>query len=192
MWDGSATAKAGCSTRRSTQAASLLTGLYLDHAAPLRSYLTSILRSPADAEDVMQDAFLRLHRCEKLPEYENPRAVLYKTAHRLALNLIRKRRTSVLDRAAVADEQIALTPSQEASAEEALLASEQDAVYCEALDQLSPRCRQVIEMRTVNELSFKEISETLGLSVSTLEKHLVRGKRRCTEIVADWRTAAAA
>jgi RNA polymerase sigma-70 factor (ECF subfamily) len=173
-------------------AASLLTALYVDYATPLRSYLIAILKSPADAEDVMQDAFLRLHRCDHLAEYDNPRAVLYKTAHRLALNLIRKRRSNVLDRATPAEDHVVQAPSPEKSAEEELIASEQEAVYSEALDQLSPRCRQVIELRTVSELSFKEISDTLGLSVSTLEKHLVRGKRRCAEIVADWHAAAAA
>ena len=192
MWDGSTRMGERRVRTGAADAASLLTLLYLNHSNALRSYLTAILKSSADAEDVMQDAFLRLHRCEKLVEYENPRAVLYKTAHRLALNLIRKRRSCILDRAAPTDEHIELTPSQEASAEDALIVSEQDAVYAEALEQLSPRCRQVIELRTIAELPFKDISETLGISVSTLEKHLVRGKRRCAEIVAGWHAAAAA
>jgi RNA polymerase sigma factor (sigma-70 family) len=192
MWDGSAAVEKRRARPEAANAASLLTALYLDHAGALRSYLTTVLRSPADAEDIMQDAFLRLHRSEKLETYENPRAVLYKTAHRLALNLIRKRRTSVLDRAAPADALDDLPTADEASAEEALIAREEDAAYAEALEQLSPRCRQVIELRTVAELPFKDISETLGISVSTLEKHLVRGKRRCAEIVAGWRAAAAA
>lgn len=190
MWEGSAGGDGHAAAAR-IDAGSLLTALYVDYATPLRSYLIRILKSPADAEDVMQDAFLRLHRCERLAEYDNPRAVLYKTAHRLALNLIRKRRSNVLDRAAPAEESVVQAPSLEKSAEEELIATEQDAVYTEALEQLSPRCRQVIELRTVSELSFKEISDTLGLSISTLEKHLVRGKRRCAEIVAGWHAAAA-
>lgn len=173
------------------EAASLLAALYTDHSAALRNYLTGILKSSADAEDVMQDAFLRLHRCETLAAYDNPRAVLYKTAYRLALNLIRKRRSNVLDRAAIADESVVATPSSEKSAEEELISTEQEAVYAEALEQLSPRCREVIELRTVSELSFKEISDRLGISVSTLEKHVVTGKRKCAAMVATWHAAAA-
>lgn len=174
-------------------AADLLATLYAAYAAPLRSYLIAVLKSHADAEDVMQDAFLRLHRCEDLAAYASLRAVLYKTAYRLALNLIRKRRSNILDRATTADENvIAAASSQQHDAEEALIATEQDVVYAKALAQLSPRCRQVIELRTVHELSFKEISDTTGLSISTLEKHLTRGKRQCVEVVAGWHAAAAA
>jgi RNA polymerase sigma factor (sigma-70 family) len=191
MQGGSAVGIGRSASRREAGAASLLTALYVEHAAPLRSYLTAVLRSPADAEDVMQDAFLRLHRCEDLAAYDNPRAVLYKTGYRLALNLIRKRRTTVLDRAAPAQDHLVAAASVERSAEDALIATEQDAVYAEALEQLSPRCRQVIELRAVSELSLKEISNTLGLSVSTLEKHLTRGKRRCVDMVAHWHAAAA-
>lgn len=182
--------KAGAA-RRDPADVLLLTTLYVDYSGPLRSYLTAMLKSSADAEDIMQDAFLRLHRCENLSAYGNPRAVLYKTAYRLALNLIRHRRSSVLDRAAPIVDDAFTAPAPDKTAEEALIATEQDAVYAEALEQLSPRCRQVIELRTVAELSFKEISDTLGLSVSTLEKHLVRGKRKCAEVVAGWHAAAA-
>ncbi|HVY85456.1 MAG TPA: RNA polymerase sigma factor [Caulobacterales bacterium] len=171
--------------------AALLSKLYAENADSLRSYLTGVLHSAADADDVAQEAFLRLHRCRDLSVYKNLRAVLFKTAYRLALNVIRRRRTNPLDRAHAMLEGAAEEPMQAATAEEELIASEQEALYLQALDRLSPRCRQVIELRTVAELSYKEISDTLGLSVSTLEKHVVRGKRACAEVLADWRMVAA-
>ncbi|MCL4716477.1 MAG: sigma-70 family RNA polymerase sigma factor [Hyphomonadaceae bacterium] len=163
---------------------------YAEFAGPLRAYLTRILNSSTDAEDVVQDAFLRLHRSGNLAAYDNLRAVVFKTGKRLALNVIRRRRSDALDRsgADTFDE----APSSTPSPEEALIAEEQAAIYMRAIAQLSPRCRQVIELRTVSELSYKEISDTLGLSISTLEKHVVRGKRTCADLVADWRTMAAA
>ena len=63
---------------------------------------------------------------------------------------------------------------------------EQNDEFSQALETLSPRCRQVIELRTVQELSYREISDSLGVPVSTLEKHLVRGKRACAEALAGW------
>jgi len=172
-------------------ATQLLSDLYRDHAPALRSFLAGMLKSGADADDVAQDAFLRLHRCGSLAEYDNLRAVLFKTAYRLALNLIRHRRSDALDLAKASLDDISEAPALQGDAEETLIASERDAAYSQALDQLTPRCRQVIELRTVSELSFKEISTTLGLSVSTLEKHFVRGARKCADAVADWRAAAA-
>jgi len=164
----------------------LLAGLYTANIDRLRSYLRGILRSEADAEDVAQEAFLRLHRCADLTTYDNPRAVLFKTAHRLALNAIRGRRTNPLEGAALVSDDLDMAPTPAATAEETLISREQEAAYGQALASLPPRCRQVIELRTVQELSYREMSDTLGLSVSTLEKHIVKGKRACANALAGW------
>lgn len=168
-----------------------LEALYAENIAPLRAYLASMLRSDSDADDVAQEAFVRLLRCADLSGYQNLRAVLFKTAHRLALNVIRRRRSNPLDRAEVGVDLEALAQAQTPTAEETIIESEQESAFVRALTQLSPRCREVIELRTVSELTYKEISDTLGVSISTLEKHLNRGKRVCAELLADWRVAAA-
>lgn len=168
-----------------------LEALYVQNLSPLRAYLGGVLRSDCDADDVAQEAFLRLLRCPDLDEYKNLRAVLFKTAHRLALNVIRRRRSSPIDRAEINFDLESAPLAQAPTAEQSLIESEQEAAYTAALTRLSPRCRQVIELRTETELSYKEISSTLGVSVSTLEKHLNRGKRVCAELLADWRVVAA-
>ena len=163
-----------------------LSVLYRENIARLRAYLTRILRSDADADDVAQEAFLRLCRCPDFARFHQPRAVLFKTGYRLALNKLRQRRRNPLDRA---DEGVSDTTCGVAvSAEEAVIAREQEIAYGHALESLSPRRRQVIELRTVHELSYKEMSDTLGLSVSTLEKHLARGKSDCSAVLAEWWT----
>jgi DNA-directed RNA polymerase specialized sigma24 family protein len=40
-----------------------------------------------------------------------------------------------------------------------------------------------LTLRIVDELSYKEMSDRLGLSVSTLEKHFIRGRRLCRDIL---------
>lgn len=162
-----------------------LAALYRAEAGRLRTYLTRLLKSDADADDVVQEAFLRLHRRGGLEGYEKPVSVLFRTGHRLALNRVRSRRRSLIDRAAPMVEDAApatLAPT----AEESLIAREQETAYVSALAALPPRCRQVIELRTVHELSFKQMSDSLGIPVSTLEKHLNRGKRACAEVLANW------
>jgi len=169
----------------------LLEQLYRENIECLRRYLAGVLGSQTDADDVAHDAFLRLHRCDDLTAYKNCRAVLFKTGYRLALNVIRHRRRSPLDRSTTAPEELDKAPSLVTSAEETLIKVEREIVVAKALDNLSPRCRQVIKLRTVQELSYKEISRSLGLSVSTLEKHFVRGKRACATVLADWLADAA-
>jgi RNA polymerase sigma-70 factor (ECF subfamily) len=177
-------------SRRGPSPDRLLAQLYRTEIDRLRSYLARILKSEADAEDVAQEAFLRLHRRGELADYDQPRAVLFKTAYRLALKKVRSRRSSAVDRAAPLMDDVALPPAPALSAEAEIVAREQEHAYARALDALPARCRQVIELRTVQELSYKQMSDTLGISVSTLEKHLVRGKRVCAEALADWAVAA--
>lgn len=179
---GAEASEPGC--RRSADR--LLAELYRSEIDGLRLYLTRVLKVEADADDVAQEAFLRLHRHGDLAAYDRPRAVLFKTAYRLALNRVRSRRNSPVDRAAPMIEEADLPAAQTPSAEEALIAREQERAYARALASLPPRCRQVIELRTVQELSYKQMSDSLGISVSTLEKHLVRGKRVCAEALAGW------
>jgi RNA polymerase sigma factor (sigma-70 family) len=176
----------GCAEASRAAADRVLSALYRAEADRLRAYVARVLKSDTDADDVVQEVFLRLHRRGGLEGYEKPVSVLFRTGHRLALNRLRSRKRSLLDRAQpIAEEAIA--PSAPApTAEEAMIASEQEHAYVSALAQLPPRCREVIELRTVQELSFKQMSDSLGLSVSTLEKHLVRGKRACAEALARW------
>lgn len=166
-----------------TAADAELTALYRENIARLRTYLARVLKSEADADDVAQEAFLRLCRAE-FSELRYPRAVLFKTGYRLALNRMRHRRSNPLDRSNPVEDEVICT--SDCSAEAAIIAREQEAAYSQALETLSPRCRQVIELRTVQELSYREISDSLGVPVSTLEKHLVRGKRACAEALAGW------
>lgn len=161
-----------------------LAALYRDNIRPLRAYLTRILRSAQDADDIAQDAFLRLCRCADFAGFREPRAVLFKTGYRLAINKLRHRKRNPIDRADEALDEASFGVA--ASAEQTLILREQEIAYGHALESLSPRRRQVIELRTVHELSYKQMSDALGLSVSTLEKHLARGKSDCSAVLAQW------
>ena len=61
--------------------------------------------------------------------------------------------------------------------EDALIISERDRAFREALRGLPPRCRQIVELRAGQNRSYKEISVALDVAVSTLEKHMARAKR---------------
>lgn len=172
-------------TKRDASQERMFETLYRANIQPLRRYLTRVVNSAADADEVAHDAFVRLYRSD-LARYEDPRAVLFRTGWRLALNRIRARSSNPLDRADAllleSDDFI----SDIESAEDRLLGRERDAAYRHAIAALPPRCREVIELRTVQELSYKEMSNRLGLSVSTLEKHIVKGKKVCSEALAAW------
>lgn len=163
----------------------LFEALYRTNIQSLRRYVTRILGSSADAEEVAHDAFVRLYRSE-LSHYDDLRAVLFRTGWRLALNCIRARGSNPLARAEALQLDSDNLISDAESAEDRLLSREREGAYREAIAALPPRCREVIELRTMHELSYKEMSHRLGLSVSTLEKHIVKGKKVCAETIAAW------
>jgi RNA polymerase sigma-70 factor (ECF subfamily) len=163
----------------------LFDGLYRDNIQRLSGYIARILGSAADADEVAHDAFVRLYRSD-LASYDDPCAVLFRTGWRLALNRIRSRASNPLDRADDVPVESDHFVCDSESAEEYLLSREREAAYHEAIAALPPRCREVIELRAVQGLSYKEISRQLGLSVSTLEKHIVRGKKACSTALSSW------
>ena len=56
-------------------------------------------------------------------------------------------------------------------------------LYCEAVAALPEKCRQVFLLRKVHGLPHKEIAERMSLSVSSVEKYLLRGILECKTYV---------
>ena len=57
--------------------------------------------------------------------------------------------------------------------------------FCTAIDRLPPLCRRVFVLRKVHKLSHAEIAQVLGVSHSTIEKHVAKGLMRCREYLRD-------
>ena len=63
---------------------------YSNYQDELRRYVSVRLGDTADADEIVHDAFYNFMQVEAPDELENPRAYLYRSAHNLALNRIRK------------------------------------------------------------------------------------------------------
>ena len=158
-------------------ASNLIDELYRREVKSLRQYVRYVLRSSGDAEDIVQESFIRLWRALSLGDIQSPRAVLFKTARNLAFNHLRDMRVrNSGDAFAAMDEAFV---RRVATAEEALIYSE-EATACRLLmEGLPVRCREAFVLRVVDELSYKEMSRQMRLSISTIEKHISKGKQIC-------------
>jgi len=163
---------------RTSNAASLQE-LYRRDLRMLVILIRRVVRSSSDAEDVVQDAFLRVWRAMELGLVRSPRAVLFKTAYNLALNHMRSPRNRCLDMDSAGVEPVHDAPT----AEEQMIFDEEARACRQAFNSLPDRCRETLALRVVDELSYKEMSERLGLSVSTLEKHFIRGRKLCRDFL---------
>ena len=147
------------------------------HRRMLQRYLRKYLKSDEDIEDVIQDTYLRIYGIQDYTTVESPKALLITIAHNLAVELGRRRVSRATD--AVADFDALGVSSNNPKLEEQLDARRRFEAFCSAVDRLPPICRRAFILRKVYKLSQAEISAVLGISQSTVEKHVAKGLVRC-------------
>jgi RNA polymerase sigma-70 factor (ECF subfamily) len=148
--------------------------LYRATVEPLRRYLTRFLRDPAEAQDVAHDAYLRVYPSEGKRPVDKPEALLFTTARRLAINRLRRRQIApVTGPTATPD----LAPSPAPGVVQQVMARQELHQLEAAIAELPAGCRSVLLLRKVELLSHREISERLGIAVSTVEKQHARALR---------------
>ena len=153
--------------------------LFRDSGAVLRRRMERFVRSKADAADAVQDAFLRA--CENSENLQVPGAFVYSAARNVAFDGRRREksaRKALLGEIALS----AVNPSVE-SAEATYLSEERVRLLKEAVERLPPQCRAVFALRIFHGYSYKEIADTLGLSVKTVENHIARAIREAHAFV---------
>lgn len=142
----------------------------------LLRYFNRHLGSPEDAEDLTQDALARLTQqpAHRLAALVNAEAFLM----RIAANLLRDRFRR--DRSHHVADHVALegTPlgwrGEEVSSERVYEDRARLQAFLHALDGLSPRCRKVFLLQRYDGLTYSAIAKQLGISVSAVEKHMMR------------------
>lgn len=145
----------------------------------LQGYLRKYLNAAEDIDDVIQDTYLRVHGIQDYTTVESPKALLITIAHNLAVDLVRCRASRATD--AVADFDALGVSTDAPPLEEQIDARHRFEAFCSAVDALPPICRRVFVLRKVYKLSQAEISAVLGISQSTIEKHVVKGLMRCRD-----------
>ncbi len=142
------------------------------HRLELKRVIAARFKLAHEAEDVVQDAFHNMLRAQNIEELENPAAYLYQTASNLALNRIRKQRNHhrYLQCQLVDDEaeQDFLTPDRHEGARRDLARLES------VLAKLPEKYRRTFLLSRQQEKTYREISELLGISESTVEKHIIK------------------
>jgi RNA polymerase sigma-70 factor, ECF subfamily len=149
---------------------------HLDAAYNLARWL---LRSPADCEDVVQEACLRALRFFDGFRGGDGRAWLLKIVRNSCYSWVRKNRPTELS-----DEFDETVHSKEVVGEdtEAKLVSRANSEQVrEALEALPAAFREVLVLREIEELSYKEISDITGVPMGTVMSSLSRARRRLRE-----------
>ena len=145
--------------------------------AELHRFLMRRLRSTHEAQDLAQEAYLRLLRVERAELVRQPRAYLYRIAVNLVTELRLRSRRDPITYDSEAFSEAAETASA-APADEGERAANAQQIEM-LLDQLPPLYRAIFVLRKRDGLSYQEISQQLEISVHTVKKYLARAVARC-------------
>jgi RNA polymerase sigma-70 factor (ECF subfamily) len=151
-----------------------VTELYQASRAGVLRYLLSSGLDPGRAEEVMQEAFLRLYSAlQSGEELINPRGWLFRVAHNLAMDSIKHRRPEAEWSETVA----AALVEGGVGAEKELLQKEWNESFQREIKSLSKRQRLCLELRAQG-LRYEEIARLLNVKSSTVAELLRRGFER--------------
>jgi RNA polymerase sigma-70 factor (ECF subfamily) len=150
----------------------------LPHEPALRAYLMKRFPTLPDHDDLVQETYVRTLRAYEGGRVACARAFLFTTARNAAIDLFRRRRWRAHEELS---EDTALPVLDEApEIGESLERDHRLEVLLEGILALPERCRQVMMLRHLDGLSYKEIAARLGISPETVKVHMIKGVKDCT------------
>jgi RNA polymerase sigma-70 factor, ECF subfamily len=162
---------------------------HLDAAYNLARWL---MRNGEDAEDAVQDAFLRAHQAFASYQGGSEKAWLMTIVRNVCLTLLKRRvrpgNVVMLDEAMGEVEQTSadIVPASLSSRPDAeLLAKIERARVQAALKKLPQNLREIVVLREFEDLSYQEISEVVGVPVGTVMSRLSRARERLKVLLAE-------
>jgi RNA polymerase sigma factor (sigma-70 family) len=160
---------AGCTPR-----VRFFDALYRQYASPLLRFISRQNVSHEEAREIVQETYCRLQQVPQIETLESPRGYLFRTAINLARDSKRQRRREyqVGDMGEAGASTVGEVPSEAPTAYQVLKGEQELAIIRQAIAELSPTCRRVFIMHRFGSATYAQIAESLGLSVSMIEKHV--------------------
>ena len=171
--------KTGLDQTMDAPARSKVSSTFMEQQRPLKAFISRFVRRPQDIDDIAQETFVRAFLAEQKGDIQHPKAYIYRVARNLAFETLTKKSAQ-------------LTSYIEDSCDQSLLQSGEDiehkAIVMEKFDrvkiaiaEMPPQCQRVFIMHKVYGFKYREISQQLGISVSTVEKHMMTGLKKCRQ-----------
>lgn len=147
----------------------------LPHENALRAWLRARRLIDADISDIVQETYAALASLEHVDHIVDTKAYMFSVARHLMLRCLRGKRVQSID--AMAEIEISELQSDEPSLEMQADSGRELQRVAEHLETLPPKCRRAFLLRKVDGLSQAQIAAEMGISESTVEKHLGKALR---------------
>jgi len=152
-----------------------------------------LTRRPQDAEDLVQDTYLKAFRASKqFQRGTNLKAWLFTILHNTFRNMRRHDGRNPVDVNSETVEQAADVSGDERTPEQLLTRATLDADLQAALDGLPDAFRQAVWLRDVEEFTYADIARIVDVPIGTVMSRISRGRRMLFERLAPKRGGAAA
>jgi len=148
--------------------------VFMPHMPAAYNLARWLLQNDSDAEDAVQEAYLRAFKAFSQFRGGDGRAWLLTIVRNACYNLLRKNKKHDADAPfdeemhGVVDDSAEVALRQQASAE----------VLRRALENIPTEYREIIVMRDIEDLSYKEIAEIAGIPIGTVMSRLARARKR--------------
>lgn len=153
--------------------------LFLDHRGALVRYAAGIVNDPNQAEDVVQEAWLKFDTAARKQTPDQPLSFLYRIVRNLAIDLRRRGQRDGRLVSEVGQDAKTAGVLSDPSAERIVVARDELRLLRDALDELPERTQIAIEMRRFGDFKLREIADHLGISVTSAHEIIAEGLAHC-------------
>lgn len=145
------------------------------HEPALRAWLQRKNVPGLDVDDIVQETYARLSTVESVDNIHNIRNYTFQAAHSVIITHLRHSRIVSIQSVAHLEALETISPEPDPECQTA----DRDELrrLAEAIANLPVKIRTVFVLRRIDGLSQREVAERLGLSESTVEKHMSKGFR---------------
>lgn len=152
-----------------------------EHARLVFKVAYSVVRNVEDAEDCVQETFLRAYRSGDLPEIQDPKAWLARIAWRVAIDRVKKHPVEALEELA----EKGFEPAADGeSVDIGLIENEKVALLHKLMATLPEELRQTLVLSTVEEMTSVKIGQVLGIPETSVRTRLFRARQLLKEKLA--------
>lgn len=143
--------------------------IFKKYYSELKGHLSHKFGNENDSDDIIQDAFHNILNVKDFEAIDNPKAYLFRAARNVALNRMRRHN---LHQDYVESHDAQDSISQEV--ERSIIAKNDLTKVKQALEKLPPKDRETFLLNRIEGKSYREISEELNVTVSTVEKRMMK------------------
>lgn len=157
-----------------------MTDLSTFYQRPLLRYFMRQGVGTSDANDLVQDVFVRVISKGDIQGLENPQGYIFKIANNLLKDRRRKHRSAQEDKHQEVNE--ALLFCQRPLQDRVLVGQQELELVKKAILKMPKKTQRVFILNRFEKLKYREVADVLGLSVSAVEKHIMIALQRLNKL----------